>query len=70
MAVQQLAELKLVPGVQVLGPFPDVLQNIMPLTAAVHAKSAAAQAANAMMDILTSPQAKAAVEKAGLLAPA
>jgi molybdate transport system substrate-binding protein len=70
MAVQQLAELKLVPGVHVLGPFPDALQNIMPLTAAVHAKSAASQAASAMIDILTSPQAKAAVEKAGLLAPA
>lgn len=70
MAVQQLAELKLVEGVHVLGPFPDDLQNIMPLTAAVHAKSAAPQAARAMIDILTSPQAKAAVEKAGLLAPA
>jgi molybdate transport system substrate-binding protein len=70
MAVQQLAELKLVKGVHVLGPFPDALQNIMPLSAAVHAKSAAPQAARTMIDILASPQAKAAVEKAGLLAPA
>lgn len=70
MAVQQLAELKLVPGVHVLGPFPDELQNVMPLSAAVHAASAAPQAAKALIDLLASPQAKAAVEQAGLLAPA
>ena len=38
MAVQQLAELKLVPGVHVLGPFPEGLQNYLPLAAAVHAQ--------------------------------
>lgn len=70
MAVQQLAELKLVPGVHVLGPFPDELQNVMPLTAAVHTKSAKREAANALIALLASPRAKAAVENAGLLAPA
>jgi molybdate transport system substrate-binding protein len=68
MAVQQLAELKLVPGVHVLGPFPDELQNIMPLTAAVHTGSQAKDAAKALIALLASPGAKPVMEKAGLLA--
>ena len=68
MAVQQLAELKLVPGVHVLGPFPDELQNIMPLTAAVHSGSQAKDAANALIALLASSGAKPVMEKAGLLA--
>jgi molybdate transport system substrate-binding protein len=68
MAVQQLAELKLVPGVHVLGPFPDELQNVMPLTAAVHTGSSAKDAAMALIALLASPGAKPVMEKAGLLA--
>ncbi len=68
MAVQQLAELMLVPGVQVLGPFPDELQNVMPLSAGVHAKSAVAQAAQTMIDLIASPRGKDAVVQSGLLA--
>jgi molybdate transport system substrate-binding protein len=68
MAVQQLAELKLVPGVHVLGPFPDELQNVMPLTAAVHTGSQAKDAAKALIALLASPAAKPVMEKAGLLA--
>lgn len=68
MAVQQLAELKLVPGVHVLGPFPDALQNVMRLTAAVHSGSQAKDAAKALIALLASPAAKPVMEKAGLLA--
>ena len=68
MAVQQLAELKLVPGVHVLGPFPDELQNVMPLTAAVHAGSGHKEAAKALIALLASPAARPVMEKAGLLA--
>jgi molybdate transport system substrate-binding protein len=68
MAVQQLAELMLVSGVQVLGPFPDELQNVMPLAAGIHARSAAPQAAKALIDLITSPRGKAIVEQSGLLA--
>jgi molybdate transport system substrate-binding protein len=68
MAVQQLAELKLVEGVHVLGPFPDALQNIMPLTAAVHTQSAVPQAAKALIDLMAAPATKAIVARAGLLA--
>lgn len=68
MAVQQLAELLLVEGVHVLGPFPDALQNVMPLAAAVHARSKAPQAAKVLIDLLASPRAKGVVEQCGLLA--
>ena len=68
MAVQQLAELKLVPGVHVLGPFPNELQNVMPLTAAVHAGSGHKEAAKALIALLASPAARPVMEKAGLLA--
>jgi hypothetical protein len=52
----------------VLGPFPDALQNIMPLTAAVHTQSAVPQAAKALIDLMAAPATKAIVARAGLLA--
>lgn len=67
MAVQQLAELMLVPGVHVLGPFPDSLQNYVPLSAAVHAGSGAKPAAKTLIDLLASPAAKPAIVETGLL---
>lgn len=69
MAVQQLAELMLVPGVHVLGPFPDALQNVMPLAAAVHAQAKAPTAARQMIDLLAAPSARRLIEQCGLLAP-
>lgn len=68
MAVQQLAELMLVDGVHVLGPFPAELQNVVPLAAAVHTRAAAPEAAKALIDLMAAPQTKAIVEAAGLLA--
>jgi molybdate transport system substrate-binding protein len=70
MAVQQLAELMLVPGVHVLGPFPSALQNYLPLAAAVHAKSQAKDAAHRLIELLAAPQAKPIYTEAGLLPPA
>lgn len=69
MAVQQLAELMLVPGVHVLGPFPAALQNYLPLAAAVHAKSQAGDAARHLIALLAAPAAKPVIERAGLLPP-
>jgi len=67
MAVQQLAELMLVPGVHVLGPFPDALQNYLPLAAAVHATSKAQADATVLIHLLAAPGAKPIIEQAGLL---
>ncbi|HEY5305200.1 MAG TPA: substrate-binding domain-containing protein [Pseudolabrys sp.] len=69
MAVQQLAELMLVPGVHVLGPFPAELQNYLPLAAAVHAKAQASDAAQKLIDLIAAPSAKSIIEQAGLLSP-
>jgi molybdate transport system substrate-binding protein len=69
MAAQQLAELLLVPGVHVLGPFPAALQNYLPLSVAVHAKSQAKDAAQKLIALLAAPAAKPIIEQAGLLAP-
>ena len=68
MAVQQLAELMLVDGIHVLGPFPAELQNVMPLSATVHAKSIKSQPAKVLIDLLASPRAKPVIEECGLLA--
>jgi len=68
MAVQQLAELMLVSGVHVLGPFPAELQNVMALSAAVHAKSTKSQPAKALIDLLGSPRGTAVIDECGLLA--
>ena len=69
MAVQQLAELMLVPGVHVLGPFPEALQNYMKLSVAVHARSQAKEAAATLIDMATAPAAQAIVVQSGLLTP-
>ena len=69
MGVQQLAELMLVPGVHVLGPFPESLQNYLPLAAAVHARSQAKDAAKVLIGLLTAPAATPVIEQAGLLTP-
>lgn len=70
LAIQQLSELLLVEGVEVVGPFPAALQNVVPLTAALHAQSAAPAAAAALIDLLLTPRAKTIIEKAGLVPPA
>lgn len=67
MAVQQLAELMLVEGIYVLGPFPAELQNVMPLSAAVHTKSIRPQPAKVLIDLLASPCMKTVIEECGLL---
>jgi molybdate transport system substrate-binding protein len=69
MAVQQLAELMLVDGIHILGPFPAELQNYVPLAAGIHAQSAAKAAARTFVDMLTAPEARPVIEQAGLLAP-
>ncbi|HET9903488.1 MAG TPA: substrate-binding domain-containing protein [Xanthobacteraceae bacterium] len=66
LAVQQLSELLLVEGVEIAGPFPAEIQNVVPLAAAVHARAAAPQAAAVLLDLIASPRAKAVIEKAGL----
>lgn len=67
MAVQQLAELMLVDGIRVVGPFPADLQKVVPLTAAVHAKSSNPTQARDIIDILASSKTQDGIVQLGLL---
>jgi molybdate transport system substrate-binding protein len=69
MAIQQMSELLLAPGVEIVGPFPPELQNVVPLSAAVLTNAAAPQAAEALIALLGTPRAKGIIEKAGLVPP-
>ena len=67
MAVQQLSELLLVEGVDVVGPFPPELQNVVPLMAAVHRGSPMPAVANSLMAALQTPHARSIIAEAGLV---
>jgi len=67
MAVQQLSELVMVEGVEVVGLFPPELQNVVPLAAAIHRDASAPDVARALIALLGTPRAQAIVEKAGML---
>jgi molybdate transport system substrate-binding protein len=66
LAVQQLSELKLVAGIDVIGPLPAALQTPTIFSAAVFARSARASEARAFLQALTSAEAGAAFTSAGL----
>lgn len=69
LAIQQLSEILMVEGVEPAGPFPEELQNIVPLAASVHAQSAHPAAAQALIDLLAAPSTRALIEQAGMRAP-
>lgn len=69
MAVQQLSELLMVEGVDIVGKFPAELQNVVPLAAAIHTGAASAEAAQKLIALLGTPAAHAVIEKAGMLPP-
>jgi molybdate transport system substrate-binding protein len=66
MAVQQVSELKAVPGVDIVGPLPASLQTPGIFSAAVFAGSASAGLAGRLLQALASPEAAPAYAEAGL----
>jgi molybdate transport system substrate-binding protein len=66
LAVQQLAELKAVPGIEIVGPFPPELQTITVLTAGILTGARQPAAAEALMNFLAAPEAVSAVMAAGM----
>lgn len=68
MAIQQLSELMMADGVEIVGLFPPELQNIVPLAAAVVQDAQAPEAARALIDLLFTERAKAILNKSGLVA--
>ncbi|MFD9903188.1 class II aldolase/adducin family protein [Streptomyces sp. NPDC059063] len=69
LAVQQLSELRFVPGVQVVGPLPEELQHYTDLSVALGAHAQGSAEAAALLRHLTDGPARAAYRAAGLEEP-
>jgi len=65
IAIQQIPELMLVAGVDIVGPFPAELNNVTGFAAAVLASSANAEAAKALVEFLASPETIALLKARG-----
>jgi molybdate transport system substrate-binding protein len=66
LAVQQVSELMVVPGVDVVGPLPAPLQSPAMFSAGVFASSDMREEASRLVDFLASSDAAGALEAAGL----
>lgn len=66
IALQQLSELKVVPGVEVVGPLPEAAQKVSTFSAAVLEGAADPEGAARFVRFLTGPQALAAYHASGL----
>jgi molybdate transport system substrate-binding protein len=66
LAVQQLSELKLVSGVEIVGPIPDHLQSPAVFSAGRLARSTRAAESDALLQFLVSAEAAAAFRECGL----
>jgi len=69
LGVQQICELAPVPGIDIIGPFPDAIQKTTVFAAGIPASTADRKSAQALLDFLVSASARAAM-KAGGLEPA
>jgi len=65
LAIQQIPELMVVAGVDIVGPFPAQLNNITGFTAAALAASKNPAAAKALVDFLASPETIALLRSKG-----
>jgi molybdate transport system substrate-binding protein len=66
LAVQQVSELMVVPGIEVVGKFPEELQQVSSFSAAMMAQSPNRAAAAAFLSALTGERAKAAYLASGV----
>jgi molybdate transport system substrate-binding protein len=66
IAVQQVSELKLVGGIDIVGPLPDALQKVTVFSAGVFATSTRPAAAGLFIEALRAPQVAAVMRKQGL----
>ena len=66
LAVQQISELMVVPGIEVVGPLPADIQTAATFSAGILAGSKQAEAAGAFLRFLTSPAVAPVLRRAGL----
>jgi len=69
LGVQQLSELRLEPGITVVGPLPEELQKLSVVAAAVSSKATAPAAGREFLEFLASPFAHRAIRDSGLDLP-
>jgi len=69
LGLQQISELRLEPGITVVGPLPDDLQKRSVVSAAVSSKAASVDVAKQFLAYLTSPAAAESMRKSGLDLP-
>ena len=70
LGIQQLSELRLEPGVTVVGPLPEELQKASIVSAAVSSKARNVDAAKGFLAFLSTPFASEAMKASGLDLPA
>ncbi|GAA5233153.1 ABC transporter substrate-binding protein [Verticiella sediminum] len=70
LAIQQLSELRVVPGIEIVGHLPEGAQLATVFTAGRFARSAVADAAAAVISCLASPLLQPVFQKCGLDVPA
>jgi len=66
LAVQQISELLVVPGIEVAGPLPDEIQTAAMFSGGVLSTSADADAARSFLGFLTGPEAAPVLAASGL----
>jgi molybdate transport system substrate-binding protein len=66
IGVQQLCELAPVPGIDIVGPLPHAVQKLTRFSAGIPAGAANASGARALLELLRSDAARAAMAKGGL----
>lgn len=66
LAFQQISELLPVPGIEIVGPLPDAIQQITVFSAGVPANALAPEAAQAFLRYLVSTAAAEAIRQSGL----
>ena len=69
LGIQQLSELRLDPGVAVVGPLPEELQKVSVVSAAVSSKAREVGAAKQFLAFLATPFATSAIKASGLDLP-
>lgn len=68
IGIQQISELRAVPGVEVVGPLPSAIQKVFANSAGIFAACAQPGAARSLIDFLTGPEAAPVYEQHGLTA--
>ncbi len=66
IGIQQMAELMAVAGIDIVGPLPRELQSVTPFVAGVSTNAGDRKAAQALIQFLTTPEAKRVIKAKGL----